>query len=70
MSERAMDSGDLESMLDAIIADHPDEWQRFVDGEAKLQGVFTGQIMKATQGKADGKVVAQLLAQKKAIATP
>ncbi len=61
----AMDTGELESLLDGIIAAHPDEWQRFVEGEAKLQGMFTGQIMKATGGKADGKVVAQLLAAKK-----
>ena len=32
----------------------------------KLSGFFTGQIMKASKGQADGKVVAQLLAQKSA----
>jgi aspartyl-tRNA(Asn)/glutamyl-tRNA(Gln) amidotransferase subunit B len=62
----AMDSSELETLLDGIIADHPDEWQRFVAGDkkvrGKLQGVFVGQVMKATRGKADGKVVAQLLA--------
>ncbi|MFT7601612.1 MAG: aspartyl-tRNA(Asn)/glutamyl-tRNA(Gln) amidotransferase subunit B [Acidimicrobiales bacterium] len=61
----AMDSSELEGLLDGIIAEHPDEWQRFCEGENKLQGMFTGQIMKATQGKADGKVIAQLLAKKK-----
>ncbi|MDA3039072.1 MAG: Asp-tRNA(Asn)/Glu-tRNA(Gln) amidotransferase subunit GatB [Actinomycetota bacterium] len=61
----AMDTGELEGLLDGIIAARPDEWQRFVEGEAKLQGMFTGQIMKATGGKADGKVIAQLLAAKK-----
>ncbi len=61
----AMDTSELDVLLDGIIADHPDEWQRFCDGENKLQGMFTGQIMKATQGKADGKVIAQLLASKK-----
>ncbi len=60
----AMDSSELETMLDAIIADHPDEWARFCDGEKKLQGMFTGQIMKATKGQADGKAIAQLLAKK------
>ena len=60
----AMDSSELETLLDQIIADHPDEWERFKEGEKKLQGVFVGQIMKATKGQADGKVVNQLLNQK------
>ena len=60
-----MDTSEIETLLDGIIAAHPDEWLRFVEGEAKLQGMFTGQIMKATGGKADGKVIAGLLAAKK-----
>jgi len=61
----AMDTAELETLLDQIIADHPDEWQRFVEGEAKLQGVFVGQIMKSTKGQADGRVVNELLQVKK-----
>jgi len=64
----AMDTGELASLVDQLIADHPDEWSRFTTGDdgdrKKMQGFFTGQIMKATQGQADGKAVAQLLAQK------
>jgi aspartyl-tRNA(Asn)/glutamyl-tRNA(Gln) amidotransferase subunit B len=66
----AMDTGELESMLDGVIADNPDEWDRFVNGDDKarkqMQGFFTGQIMKATKGQADGKLVNQLLNQKSA----
>ncbi|MGH9064468.1 MAG: Asp-tRNA(Asn)/Glu-tRNA(Gln) amidotransferase subunit GatB [Acidimicrobiales bacterium] len=40
------------------VAAHPDEWTRYAAGEDKLAGFFTGQVMKATQGKADGKLVA------------
>ena len=60
----AMDTSELESILDEIIASSGDEWQRFADGDRKLQGFFTGQVMKATKGQADGKAVAQLLAKK------
>ncbi|MGI9612769.1 MAG: Asp-tRNA(Asn)/Glu-tRNA(Gln) amidotransferase subunit GatB [Acidimicrobiales bacterium] len=60
----AMDDSELESILDGIIASSADEWQRFADGDRKLQGFFTGQVMKATKGQADGKAVAQLLAKK------
>lgn len=57
----AMDTGELETMVDQLIADNPDEWARFVEGDKKVQGFFVGQIMKATKGQADGKVVNQLL---------
>jgi len=61
MGFEAMDSSELEALLDDVIANSPDEWARFVEGDRKVQGFFVGQIMKATQGKADGKVVNQLM---------
>jgi len=65
----AMDTGELDGMLDELIANNPDEWARFCgddEGDAKkMAGFFTGQIMKATRGQADGKVVAQLLNARK-----
>ena len=64
----AMESGELESLVDQLIADNPDEWARFTGGDdgdrKKMQGFFTGQIMKATKGQADGRAVAQILGQK------
>ena len=57
----AMDTGELEALVDRLIAEHPDEWSRFCEGDAKLTGFFVGQVMKATQGRADGKAVTQLL---------
>lgn len=60
----AMDTGELESLVDSLIADNPEEWDRFVEGDKKIQGFFVGQIMKATKGQADGKVVNQLLSRK------
>ena len=65
----AMDTGELDGMLDDLIANHPGEWGRFCgddEGDAKkMAGFFTGQIMKATRGQADGKVVAQLMQSRK-----
>ncbi len=57
----AMDTGELEALVDRLIAEHPDEWSRFCEGDNKLTGFFVGQVMKATQGRADGKAVTQLL---------
>ncbi len=61
----AVDTGELEQMVDEVIAANPDEWARFCDGEAKMQGFFVGQIMRQTGGQADGKQVNQLLQQRK-----
>jgi len=66
----AMDTGALESIVDGVIAANPSEWEQFCAGDdkarKKLSGFFTGQIMKASKGQADGRAVAQLLAQKSA----
>jgi aspartyl-tRNA(Asn)/glutamyl-tRNA(Gln) amidotransferase subunit B len=57
----AMESAELEDLLDGLIGAHPQEWQRFCEGDAKITGFFVGQVMKATKGQADGKVVTRLL---------
>ncbi len=65
MGFEAMDTSELEGLIDNLIAENGDEWERFVNGDdrerGKMQGFFTGQIMKATRGQADGKVVNQIL---------
>ncbi len=58
------DSGALEAEIDKVIAASPDEVARFKDGNAKLMGFFVGQVMKATRGKANPKLVNQILAKK------
>ena len=61
MGFEALSSGTLGAVLDEIIAAHPDEWARFVGGDdaeaKKLTGFFTGAVMKATAGKANGKEI-------------
>jgi aspartyl-tRNA(Asn)/glutamyl-tRNA(Gln) amidotransferase subunit B len=60
----AMDTGALESVVDQVIADHPDEWARFKEGDNKVMGLFVGEVMKATNKQANGKDVTALLQQK------
>jgi aspartyl-tRNA(Asn)/glutamyl-tRNA(Gln) amidotransferase subunit B len=64
----AMDTAALEAVVDQMIADNADEWQRFLDGDdktrGKLTGFFVGQVMRATKGQADGKTVTALLRQR------
>jgi aspartyl-tRNA(Asn)/glutamyl-tRNA(Gln) amidotransferase subunit B len=58
MGFEALSSDTLGAVLDEVIAGHPDEWARFLEGEDKLMGVFTREVMQATSGKANGKEVA------------
>ncbi len=58
---KAIDTDELENLVDQLIASHPEEWKRFCGGEKKVQGFFVGEIMKSTRGQADGKVINQIL---------
>ena len=58
------DRGALEEEIDKLIEAHPDEAARFRGGNKKLMGFFVGQVMKATQGKANPKLVNQILSTK------
>jgi aspartyl-tRNA(Asn)/glutamyl-tRNA(Gln) amidotransferase subunit B len=66
----SMSADALTTVLDEVIAANASEWDRFVQGEDKLQGLFVGKIKAATQGKADLKAVAGLLRQRKAAVQP
>jgi aspartyl-tRNA(Asn)/glutamyl-tRNA(Gln) amidotransferase subunit B len=54
----ALDTGSLPGVVEEIVAAHPEEWKRYAAGDDKLTGFFTGEVMKATKGRADGKAVA------------
>ena len=55
------DTSVLEAEVDAVLAAHPDEIARIRDGDMKPVGFLVGQVMRATGGKADPKVVSQLV---------
>jgi aspartyl-tRNA(Asn)/glutamyl-tRNA(Gln) amidotransferase subunit B len=58
------DTGEIEQIIDAVIAAHPQELEQFRAGKTKLKGFFVGQVMKQTGGRADPKLANQLLAKK------
>lgn len=58
------DSGAIEKIIDRIIADHPAQLEQYRSGKDKLLGFFVGQVMKATQGKANPAEVNKLLKPK------
>ena len=55
------DSGEIEAIVAQIVADNPGQVEQFKSGNEKVIGWFVGQVMKATQGKANPKLVNELL---------
>ena len=60
----ALDTSAVEAMVDDAIAAEPGAWQKYCNGEEKALGALVGAIMKASKGKADGKVITALLQAK------
>ncbi|MEQ9487575.1 MAG: Asp-tRNA(Asn)/Glu-tRNA(Gln) amidotransferase subunit GatB [Alphaproteobacteria bacterium] len=58
------DTGEIEAIVDQIIADNPGQVETYRSGKTGLMGWFVGQVMKATQGKANPKSVNDLLKSK------
>jgi len=58
------DAAELEPLVDRILADNPGQVAAYKGGKEGLLGFFVGQVMKETQGKADPKVVNELLRSK------
>ncbi|HEX6312087.1 MAG TPA: Asp-tRNA(Asn)/Glu-tRNA(Gln) amidotransferase subunit GatB [Acidimicrobiia bacterium] len=59
------DEGELAALIESIVADNPDEVERYRAGDdkarKKLRGFFIGSAMKATQGKANPQLLNRLL---------
>jgi aspartyl-tRNA(Asn)/glutamyl-tRNA(Gln) amidotransferase subunit B len=55
------DAGEIAAIVDQLIADNPEQAEQFRGGNEKVIGWFVGQVMKATQGKANPGLVNQLL---------
>ena len=61
----ALDTSAVEQMVDDAIAAQPDAWAKYCAGEEKALGAIVGAVMKASKGKADGKVVTAILLSRK-----
>jgi aspartyl-tRNA(Asn)/glutamyl-tRNA(Gln) amidotransferase subunit B len=58
------DEGAIEAIVDDVLMKNPEEIERFRAGEEKLIGFFVGQVMKSTKGKANPKIINELLRKK------
>ncbi|MGH7885109.1 MAG: Asp-tRNA(Asn)/Glu-tRNA(Gln) amidotransferase subunit GatB, partial [Thermodesulfobacteriota bacterium] len=52
---------EIELIIEKIIKNNPLELERYRKGEEKLFGFFVGQAMKETKGKANPKIVNEIL---------
>jgi glutaminyl-tRNA synthetase len=50
-------------IIDEVIAKNPENVEKFRGGNTKLLGFFVGQVLKATKGKGNPKVVNELVAR-------
>lgn len=62
--EQVSDAGAIEKIVDEIIANNENQVNAYRGGNEKLFGFFVGQVMKASQGKANPKVVNEVLKAK------
>lgn len=62
--EQVSDSAAIEKIVDEVIAANEANVAAYRGGNEKLFGFFVGQVMKASQGKANPKVVNEILKQK------
>ncbi|MGI8638838.1 MAG: Asp-tRNA(Asn)/Glu-tRNA(Gln) amidotransferase subunit GatB [Pyrinomonadaceae bacterium] len=62
--EQISDSGAIEKIVDEIIEKNQNQVTAYQNGNDKLFGFFVGQVMKASGGKANPKVVNEILREK------
>jgi len=58
------DTGELEQIVDAVLAENGAQVEQYRGGKTQVFGFFVGQVMKATRGQANPKIVNDLLKQK------
>ena len=62
--KQVSDSSELNKIIDAVIAAHPQQLADYRSGKDRLFGFFVGQVMKQSRGKANPQQVNQLLKTK------
>ncbi len=58
------DEGNIEAIIDSVIAKHPDKVKAYQKGKKGLLGMFMGEVMRASGGKVNPKVATRLLQEK------
>jgi len=62
--KQVTDSGAIEKIIDEVMTNNPGQVEQYRSGKDKVFGFFVGQVMKASQGKANPAQVNQILKDK------
>ncbi|MBI5420376.1 MAG: glutamine--tRNA ligase/YqeY domain fusion protein [Deltaproteobacteria bacterium] len=62
--DKGLSDAELSAAIDAVLAAMPDKVEQYRAGKTSLLGLFTGQVMRATGGKAGPQAVQELLKRK------
>ena len=62
--KQVTDATAIEGQIDKVLAVNSDKIKEYQDGKEKVLGWFVGQVMQATKGKANPKIVNELLQEK------
>ncbi|WP_457606103.1 glutamine--tRNA ligase/YqeY domain fusion protein [Nitratifractor sp.] len=58
------DPAEILPVIEEVIAKHPENLRKYREGNERLLGFFVGQVLQATGGRANPKVVNELVAEK------
>jgi aspartyl-tRNA(Asn)/glutamyl-tRNA(Gln) amidotransferase subunit B len=62
--KQVTDEGEIGEVVDNVLAAHPSQVKDYRRGKEKLLGFFVGQVMQQTRGKANPKLVNEILREK------
>ena len=62
--EAVSDAGVLGEAVEAVLAEHPDNVEKYRGGEEKVLNFLMGQVMRRTKGKADAGTVRKILLER------
>ncbi len=62
--QQSSDTSALEKIIDEVMAANPKQLEQYRGGKTTMLGFFVGQVMKASKGQANPKLVNELLAKK------
>ncbi len=62
--KQVSDSGAIEALVDAVMAENQDKVEQYRSGKDKLFGFFVGQTMKKSQGQANPGMVNEVVKAK------
>ena len=58
------DTGEIDALIDEVMSANPEQVAGFRSGKEALLGFFVGQVIKASKGKANPKIVNERLREK------